>query len=366
MLEVFYKSWFLSVYKRVVCHHDLNSNNVNICRCINNVIPEYIYTETLSLHDLKGKIKSDILLTIRYVIPSVLEPLQRQAVPLNHTELFCNQAQRASAKPGDLILYSGNSIMDYLLKIKHDTLYTHIGLVVPYKNKYTKQEDLYILEWASDFEDSYKKGNRNNIVLYPYQERLHKFNGSAIFLKKIEKEMTTKQLRILEETVWNLLHADKSFQKETKISDSNGFVTSDMMRIYKDLTKSKFERSVDYLTSRVLISHVLHQTGIIKTDIAAQTFEHLWNASCYEPDKTYLLRVLKSASLKFQDNIEGPMREIKIESYCPPIRDAAPTEDSFKQHSHKIQMYIDSLSEVNVPKAKSKKKMSKREAIKKV
>jgi hypothetical protein len=95
-------------------------------------------------------------------------------------------------KTGDLLLYSGNGITAALTKLTTGTPFSHCGIVVKLANKWTKEEELYVIESSSnmeDFRDAFKEEKGAGMKIYRLFERLHQFFGSGIWWSSLKNHV---------------------------------------------------------------------------------------------------------------------------------------------------------------------------------
>lgn len=59
---------------------------------------------------------------------------------------YCYKEFTENMKSGDLIAFSATGIIAAASKLKNDTEYSHLGLVVQLPNKWTQEKELYVLE----------------------------------------------------------------------------------------------------------------------------------------------------------------------------------------------------------------------------
>lgn len=95
-------------------------------------------------------------------------------------------------KTGDLLLYSGNGIAAALNKLTTGTPFSHCGIIVRLANKWTKEEELYVVESNSnleDFRDAFKEEKGAGMKIYRLFERLHQFFGSGIWWSSLKNQV---------------------------------------------------------------------------------------------------------------------------------------------------------------------------------
>ncbi|KAL6070955.1 Rho GTPase activating protein 39 [Balamuthia mandrillaris] len=103
-------------------------------------------------------------------------------------------------KTGDLIAYSGTGILSALSQVLSGQPWSHLGLVCKLPNKWTNEENLYVVELTrnfNNFQDAFKEVAEPGVNIFRLNERLHQFHGNAdIWWVPLKQEIAQPQAMI--------------------------------------------------------------------------------------------------------------------------------------------------------------------------
>ncbi|KAL6064799.1 rhodopsin [Balamuthia mandrillaris] len=114
-------------------------------------------------------------------------------------------------KTGDLIAYSGIGFLHSINKLSSNSNYSHVGVVFRLPNKWTKREDLYILEISRNtdkFLDAFVEKPISGVCLFRFFERVHQFHGTKIWWVPLKNAIPQNQAMM--DYMWEV-HGQREF-----------------------------------------------------------------------------------------------------------------------------------------------------------
>eukprot|EP01127_Copromyxa_protea_P012343 TRINITY_DN3204_c0_g1_i4.p1 TRINITY_DN3204_c0_g1~~TRINITY_DN3204_c0_g1_i4.p1 ORF type:complete len:751 (+),score=116.87 TRINITY_DN3204_c0_g1_i4:95-2347(+) len=229
-------------------------------------IPEDQPTEkTYELSATKKKSQGNSgVLTVRYFItcrqdsriPNALLP------PLLEKGFYFHKPYESHFKSGDLIVFSGGSVVDIWIQLRTLSPYSRIGMVIELPNPHTENHELYLLECSRNYEemiDAFRDDLQPGISLYRLTERIHNFYGNAIWWVPLKEEIDMKSENLLVKWVASLhRHADPlcAFDSVPKLRPED----EEFLAEFDGKTKAP----ANEFWGSLMIATLLEQSGMVK------------------------------------------------------------------------------------------------------
>jgi len=118
----------------------------------------------------------------------------------SESEYYFYEEHLDKFKTGDLILFSGRTVLDATLKLRTGQPYSHVGIILKISNPLTHHNQLYVVECTRNVDkiiDAWHQGIVNGISVFRLEERLHQFNGSAIWWLPLKEQMSIPQEQMM-------------------------------------------------------------------------------------------------------------------------------------------------------------------------
>lgn len=99
-------------------------------------------------------------------------------------------------KTGDLIAFDSVGFLHTLIKVTSNSPYSHLGIVVRLPNKYTKKEELYLVELTNNLEgflDAKKEVASDGVCIFRLFERIHQFNCTRAWYFSLKQPLTKEE-----------------------------------------------------------------------------------------------------------------------------------------------------------------------------
>lgn len=123
----------------------------------------------------------------------------------------------AAFKTGDVILYEGSGVLDICTKLLSGMPYSHAGIVVELPAKYTRNKELYLLEYTRNLDrlhDGFRFAPGIGVHLFPLYLRLHQYPGLKIWHYPLAQPLAADPLANVQEWMWEVHEGVNSFQSE--------------------------------------------------------------------------------------------------------------------------------------------------------
>lgn len=118
-----------------------------------------------------------------------------------------------SFKTGDLLIFSGIGALHSMNKLITNSPYSHVGMVFRLPNKWTRRDDLFVLEVAKNAEgflDAFLERPYTGVALYRLLERLHQYQGTKIWWAPLNTNSSINQKKLIE-TMWRVHEENVNF-----------------------------------------------------------------------------------------------------------------------------------------------------------
>jgi len=256
------------------------------CNDFDDSPKEIVVEKWLPLEDKKKKSTKRTItgqLQIRFVISQIPD----KAVLLTEPEpvLYFHHHYTHAFKSGDLLLYSGVGLIPNLIKLRSATPFSHLGIILKLNNKWSKEEELYIVEATSNpdnYIDAFKEVKRPGINIFRFYERLHQFHGTGIWWSALKQPPDPKKLIEAIQWIW------KEYKKEEIDLKSVYASCNDSMQLLMD------EFQIDYkknyaplfdLWSTELVARFYKACGLVPetVDVTTVTPLEVVNFTCLCP-----------------------------------------------------------------------------------
>lgn len=135
---------------------------------------------------------------------------------------FYTREMKKQMKTGDLILFSGRSLMSGAISCITGLPYSSIGMVIRLPDKYTKKEKLYVIEVTEDVDvaDAFREDKQGNCIessllmqilgglcVFDLFKRIHSFEGCAAWWLPSSEKFPNAALESM--LTWvSMLHKD--------------------------------------------------------------------------------------------------------------------------------------------------------------
>jgi phosphatidylinositol phospholipase C delta len=252
--------------------------------------------------------KKDIVsgkIHVRYLYS--LTPESRALLKNRHGEddIHLYSYYRHLFKTGDLISYSAPGILSSITKLVTNAPFSQVGLILKLPNKYTHQEELYLLEVTRNidqFVDVFTEEKNSGVNIFRLIERLHQFPGHAIWWSPLNRPSDDVNTKAMLEWLWNVYKNGKNFTaKETQKQNSKDPTSKETLRATGpalQLLTNKFGFGKNYsdlceLASCDLVSKCLIRLGQISSENVPYVPSpvEIINFPCY--GKPVIIRVKK-------------------------------------------------------------------------
>eukprot|EP01124_Arcella_intermedia_P005777 TRINITY_DN13405_c0_g1_i1.p1 TRINITY_DN13405_c0_g1~~TRINITY_DN13405_c0_g1_i1.p1 ORF type:complete len:887 (+),score=229.50 TRINITY_DN13405_c0_g1_i1:80-2740(+) len=182
-------------------HDERSGNNLGLCTLnLTNLTEEIVHEFRLKLEPHKEKYRSKISGTILIRILISNSPELRELSKSSESEYYFYEEYLEKFKTGDLILFSGRTVLDATLKLRTGQPYSHVGIILKISNPLTHHNQLYVVECTRNVDkiiDAWHQGIVNGISVFRLEERLHQFNGSAIWWLPLKEQMSIPQEQMM-------------------------------------------------------------------------------------------------------------------------------------------------------------------------
>jgi hypothetical protein len=106
-----------------------------------------------------------------------------------------------SFKTGDLIAYNGIGVLHSMTKLATNSPYSHVGMIFRLPNKWTRRDDLFVLEVAKNnegFLDAFLERPHSGVALYRLFERIHQFQGTKIWWAPLQANISIDTQKLVD------------------------------------------------------------------------------------------------------------------------------------------------------------------------
>lgn len=268
------------------------------------------------------------------------------------------------AEFGDLLLYSGVSMLDTLLKIETGLQYTCVGFIIELPNKYTNELEHYVVEVTQNLNsniDSISETKKTGVCIFKLEERIHSYAGTSIHLKKCTLKFDSELKEKIVEYILKLHSQDNLETNSPNEIFNNVKISNEKLRLIQDFYKEKNdkEKMMEYL-GPFIIGKILQHIGWMNNDKdeASIDLEDILKLDQYKNGQLILLRTLKSAKEYYKDQIGENVKEISIKRYFLNIEKLLPSKKTFEKQTSQINSYKE-LTSGKTSKKESKKESSK-------
>jgi hypothetical protein len=220
-------------------------------------VQERLYEENLEIlaqlgkpKDVRGRVR------VRFLYSCSPETRPRQDIGQN---VFFYDDYISQFKTGDLIVYSGVGMLDTFSKLASATDYSRVGLLVKLPNKWTRRDDLYVLEVCrniDNFVDAFVEKPKHGVCIFRLFERLHHVHATKVWWAPLAQPAKNTQTLIT--WMWSTHAQDQSFLSTVLLPKS----WSEVLDTF-NLTKSLANKAelIDLLSGKLIVL-ALEQCGI--------------------------------------------------------------------------------------------------------
>lgn len=270
-------------------------------------------------------------------------------------------------------MYGGAGPAHEFARLDNNTNYSNVGVVVELSNRWTKLYELFVLEATENssgavdpFSDTVSPG----LKLFPLEERLYSFHGSAIWWLPQSKALEEAGADILHR--WALTAHESGHERPFPAPDPKnieliGWKTLDLGsertkmlgQFYNEKSTLKHDDPVLYpLHGPQLVGHVLSAIGIVDsstTDVAAWTIDTVLNHAAFNLTGRTLLRVTKelhSFVTRGDTDENAKLDQAQIfqpySSFCD-LSHRIPSSKTFSHQHKQIQSLQEAISHQMTP-----------------
>lgn len=126
-------------------------------------------------------------------------------------------------KPGDVIVYSGNGMIDTLTQLSSGFPFSRIGVVIEAPNKWTRLPELYLLELTRNVDNFLDAPSevvrRNSCSVFRLVERLFQVNANSVWWLPLHSPLTEAQKFKINEFTWRMHNEPSLIPVELTLSD---------------------------------------------------------------------------------------------------------------------------------------------------
>jgi predicted Ser/Thr protein kinase len=197
-------------------------------------------------------------------------------------------------KTGDLITYNAVGILSSITKLVTNAPFSQVGLILNLPNKYTKKEELYVLEVTRNidkFVDVFTEEKDSGVCIFRLIERLHQFPGHAIWWSPLNRPSEEKKVNEMLSWLWDVYKNGKNPNKKGRITKELRAKGPALRLLMEKFDLGKTESELCELASCDLVTKCLIRLGQVSEDSVhgVPTPLDIVNFPCYS--KPVLIRV---------------------------------------------------------------------------
>eukprot|EP01087_Luapelamoeba_hula_P008534 TRINITY_DN2134_c0_g1_i4.p1 TRINITY_DN2134_c0_g1~~TRINITY_DN2134_c0_g1_i4.p1 ORF type:complete len:881 (-),score=144.54 TRINITY_DN2134_c0_g1_i4:21-2663(-) len=185
-----------------------------------------------------------------------------------HTYSYQNYL--SEMKTGDLIVYSGTGLLAALTQLATNAPYSHVGVIVKLPNKWTSEEELYVVELTKNhngFQDAFKEKVSSGVNIFRLKERLHHFHGNSNIWWVQQKQPLAQEKQFIE---WILkMHAGDTRLVEQILPEIQNSQLKEFLASRFKIGVLNFTVLMDMYSS-AFVYKALCQAGVVNEDELAR------------------------------------------------------------------------------------------------
>lgn len=144
----------------------------------------------------KDKVQGKIHIRFLYSCSAETKPTEDRG-----QQIFFYDDYIDSFKTGDLIAYSGIGALHSMTKLATNSPYSHVGMIFRLPNKWTRRDDLFVLEVARNnegFLDAFLERPHSGVALYRLFERIHQYQGTKIWWAPLQANISIDTQKLVD------------------------------------------------------------------------------------------------------------------------------------------------------------------------